>query len=190
MRTSRSLGPIVTVLLLALAPAAAAAVPSHIRTTSPELRAVIDAGIDRSPTFRDLVNQLEASDVVVYVSFGRLSNPGIAGQIQFVAAAGGTRYLQILVTHLPDPSGLAILGHELRHAVEIAATPSVVDAGSLARCYARIGFKVAPETDRFDTASAVEYGRRVLLEAIRTCADGRRASPGRRTPRPTPSPSR
>jgi len=186
MRTSRSLGLVVTVLLLTLAPAAAADPPSHIRSTSAELRALIDAGIDRSPTFRDLVNQIEASDVVVYVSFGSFGNPGIAGKIQFIAAAGGRRYLQIVVAHLPDPSGLAILGHELRHAAEIAATPSVVDNASLAQCYARIGFRVAPATDRFDTASAVEYGRRVLMEAVRTCADGRRASPGRRTPRPIP----
>ena len=186
MRTSRSLGLVVIVLLLTLTPAAAAAAPSHIRSTSPELRALIDAGIDRSPTFHDLVQQLEASDVVVYVSFGSFSNPGIAGKIQFIAAAGGSRYLQIVVAHLPDPSGLAILGHELRHAAEIAATPSVVDNDSLARCYARIGFRVLPETDRFDTSSAVEYGRRVLMEAFRTCADGRRASPGRRTPRPIP----
>jgi len=185
MRTSRVLEFVVTALLLTAAPARAAA-PSHIRSTSPELRALIDAGIDRSPTFRDLVNQLEASDVVVYVSFGSFSNPGIAGKIQFIAAAGGSRYLQVVVAHLPDPSGLAILGHELRHAAEIAATPSVVDNESLAQCYARIGFRVVPEVDRYDTASAVDYGRRVLREAIRTCADDRRASPGRKTPRPIP----
>ena len=151
---------------MAAAPPAAAATLLHVRTTSPALRTLIDAGIERSPTFRDLVDQLEASDVVVYVSFKMFDEADIAGRIQFVGSAGGRRYLQIFVAPLADVACIAILGHELRHAVEIAAAPSVVDAASLAQCYARIGFKVAPHADRFDTHDAVECGRRVLREAM------------------------
>ena len=57
-------------------------------------------------------------------------------------------------------------GHELRHAVEIASTPSVVDGASMAQCYHRIGFNVSPYLERFDTEDAVECGRRVLREAM------------------------
>jgi hypothetical protein len=167
MRTSGFLYSFVTVALFAVAVApSAAAAPAHIRTTSPALRTLIALGIERSPTFRDLVDQLEASDIVVYVNVKTFDESDISGQIQFIGAAGGRRYLQIFVAPLPYVTCLAILGHELRHAVEIAAAPSVVDSASLAQCYARIGFRVAPHVNRFDTRNAVESGRRVLSEAL------------------------
>jgi hypothetical protein len=168
MRTPDCFCTLVTAVLLSMAaaPPATAATPVHVRTASPALRTLIDAGIEHSPTFRDLVNQLESSDVVVYVSFKTFDESSLAGRIQFVGSAGGRRYLQIFVAPLPDLACIAILGHELRHAVEIAAAHSVVDAASLARCYARIGFRVAPHADWFDTQDAVECGRRVLRETM------------------------
>src|SRR5476649_1314516 len=43
----------------------------HLRSDDPELVAAIGAATDRSPTFRDLVDRLNRSDVVVYVKFDR-----------------------------------------------------------------------------------------------------------------------
>ena len=158
----------IAVLLLTIGapPRPAAASPSHIRTTSAPLQTLIAAGIARSPTFHKLVDQLEASDVVVYVNFRMFNEPDLGGQISFVGAAGGLRYLQIFVAPLTDLNCLAILGHELRHAVEIASAPSVVDSASMARRYARIGFSVTPYAHRFDTRNAVECGQRVYREAL------------------------
>lgn len=47
---------------------------------------------------------------------------------------------------------VAILGHELQHAAEIAAAPWVHDAGTLARLYRRIGLRLG--SNAFDTAAA------------------------------------
>ena len=167
MRISKPLHLLIAIPLLTIVMAQqpAAAAPSHIRTTSAALRTLIAAGIERSPTFRALVDQLEASDVVVYVDFRTFNERGLGGQILFVGAAGGRRYVQVFVAPLQDLDCLAILGHELRHAVEIASAPSVVDSASMARCYERIGYHVPPHANRFDTSNAVESGRRVLYEA-------------------------
>jgi hypothetical protein len=62
-------------LTIGAPPRPAAASPSHIRTTSAPLQTLIAAGIARSPTFHALVDQLEASDVVVYVNFRTFNEP-------------------------------------------------------------------------------------------------------------------
>ena len=65
---------------------------------------------------------------------------------------------------------IAILAHELRHAVEIADAPGVIDRASLAREYKRIGY---PErSPRCEDAiastrsAAVEAGYPVLRDLI------------------------
>ena len=61
---------------------------------------------------------------------------------------------------------IALIGHELRHAVEIADAPDVVDASSLVREYEKIGFlspRVTPGVS-FDSDAAVEAGYQVLRD--------------------------
>ena len=61
---------------------------------------------------------------------------------------------------------LALIGHELRHAVEIADAPDVVDASSLVRGSEKIGFRApaSPPGVSFDSDAAVEAGYQVLRE--------------------------
>lgn len=46
----------------------------------------------------------------------------------------------------------SLIGHELRHAVEVADASSVVDPQTLAQWFGRIGLRVDPET--FETKIA------------------------------------
>jgi len=138
----------------------------HVRSEAVDLRALVQEGVARSATIARLVDRLQASDVVVYIEYGHAMPHDEAGGVSFMSATGGRRYLRIRIRwDLLRKHQLAILGHELRHAVEIAEAPGVVDASSLASLYQRIGVEVAHRPHRcFDTDAAVEAGRQVMRE--------------------------
>ena len=137
-----------------------------IRSTDRRLRALLEAGVRISPTLRALVARLHASDVVVYL---RCDAAGPDGRLTFVASAGGYRYVVVRMTRFPRARQIAIMAHELQHAVEIADTPAIVDGPSLEREYKRIGYlnqwSSLPGV-AFDTHAAVRAGEQVLKELI------------------------
>src|SRR6185436_15393866 len=137
-----------------------------IRSTDRRLRSLLEAGVRISPTLRALVARLHASDVVVYL---RCDAAGPDGRLTFVASAGGYRYVVVRMTHFPRAQQIAIMAHELQHAVEIADTPAIVDGDSLAREYTRIGYvnewSSLPGL-AFDTKAAVRAGQQVLRELL------------------------
>ena len=143
---------------------------AHVRTNDSRMRAVIADGIAGSAFFRDLVAQLDASDVIAYVESDCLMPPPLAGRLTFMSSAGGRRYVMVRIACSLEGRGqIAMLGHELRHAVEIADTDSVVDEPSLAQAYRRIGFAsnaVRPGAG-YDSKVAIEAGRRVWDELSR-----------------------
>lgn len=138
----------------------------HVRTTNPLMLRLIREGEQRSTTFRALIRRLEQSDVIVYLECGGGTAPR-GGRLTFISAAGGLRYVQVHVAQLTYlDQQLAIIGHELRHAVEVADAPEVIDEASLAREYTRIGY-VNPRVITgiaFDSDAAVRAGYQVLRE--------------------------
>ncbi len=140
----------------------------RVRTTDTRMRRLLDAAVLASPSLRALVDRLQQSDVVVYVQCERYAPSRVAGRLTFVSAAGGRRYVVVRLQRLESRAQqIALLAHELQHAVEIADTPAIVDGASLAREYQRLGHVSTWSTTpgiAFDTAAAVEMGRRVLME--------------------------
>jgi hypothetical protein len=138
----------------------------HIRSHHPELVDAIAAGVRTSVTLRDLIAHIEASDVVAYLVLHRSPSASVAAHVSFISAAGGRRYVSVIVD--PRYAGcqlIALLGHELQHVVEIADEPSVIDDRSLAAFYQRIGFaENGWASDRFDSQPAIDAGRRVMRE--------------------------
>jgi hypothetical protein len=138
----------------------------HIRTTDQRLLRLLHEGVRGSQTFRRMVDRIRRSDVVVYLECGaktRLAD----GRLTFISAAGGYRYVHIRVARLASADvQIALIGHELRHAVEIADAPTVVDGESLAREYERIGFLNARHLvgASYDSDAAVEAGYQVLRD--------------------------
>jgi hypothetical protein len=139
---------------------------NHIRTTDRRLLRLLRDGVRSSDTFRRLVDRLRQSDVVVYLECG-LGDRSATGCLTFVSAVGGYRYVHVRVARLASADvQIALIGHELRHAVEIADAPGVVDASSLAREYERIGYlspRLTPGVS-FDSDAAVEAGYQVLRD--------------------------
>ena len=165
--------PALTLVLVLLLPMARAAVAQtisddphrHIRTTDRRLVRLVQDGVHGSETFRQLVDRLQRSDVIVYLECARVRSSD--GRLTFISAAGGRRYVHVRVARLPSADlQIALIGHELRHAVEIADAPVIVDRASLAREYHRIGYLNvrSPEGLAFDSHAAIDAGYRVLHE--------------------------
>lgn len=143
---------------------------NHVRTNDSRMRAVIADGVAGSAFFRDLVAQLDASDVIVYVESDCQMPPPLSGRLTFMSSAGGRRYVLVRIACSLEGRGqIAMLGHELRHAVEIADADSVVDEPSLGEAYRRIGFasNVMRPGAGYDSRAAIEAGRRVWDELSR-----------------------
>ena len=137
----------------------------HVRTANGGLRALIKTGYEHSPTFAALLARLQQSDVYVYVEeLPRL--PGaLEGRLIVLPPAHGFRYVRIQIVVRGTPSeSIAVLGHELRHAVEVADASNVIDTDGLVALYRRIG--IDRGNNEFDTIEAQETGRQVLRELV------------------------
>lgn len=139
----------------------------HVRITDPRLRQLVAAGRSASPTFRSLVERLERSNVVVYLQSDVYGTPGVAGRLSFLSVVADTRYVVIRLTPLRSTvQQLAMIGHELQHAVEVAERPGIVDAGSMYREYRRFGYlsDVNGPGVTVETKAALQVGLRVSDE--------------------------
>jgi len=106
---------------------------THVRGVDAAASALLETGRSRSATFRRLVETLESSDVVVYVGRGPRTAPA---DLRFVSASTYGRHLRITLNVAQDEAKLlALLGHELQHAVEVASAPSIADAAAMKKYY-------------------------------------------------------
>jgi hypothetical protein len=140
----------------------------HIRSTERDLLDDLAIGAQVSPTLQHLIDRLAASNVVVYLMFDRSIAPYTDGHISLLATVPGRRYLRIAIDRrIGGCRRLAILGHELQHAVEIADAPAATDQDSVAALYTAIGFRSCSGRDRcFDSRLAIETGQRIWREAL------------------------
>ena len=152
-------------LITSASPAMAERNGPFLRTDDARLAAALVRGWDESPTFRDIVDRLDGSDLIVYVSRGSLSGQTSAST-QLLTWTGGYRYVRVTLELDPNTDvGVAMLGHELRHALELAEAPWVRDEGTVIELYRGIGFSSCTRPRPcYDTLEAVEAGRQVLVE--------------------------
>jgi hypothetical protein len=144
----------------------------HLRITEGRLRHIVDRASEASPTFHTLVDRIEHSDVVAYVVLDMSLTSRTRGRLSFVGTAAGIRYVKIAVGYVgPENHQAVLIGHELRHAVEVADAPTIVDAVTFDRAYARIGFlnpDVGEEDIRsYETREARDAGKQILRELLR-----------------------
>jgi hypothetical protein len=115
----------------------------HIRPESRDARRFVEEAMEKSATIRELIDRLAESDVVAYVRFRAFGEIGVDGRLRFLAATTAQRYVVIdLACARPRIDEIAIFGHELHHALEIAAAPTIVNSPTLAEYYARAGIEL------------------------------------------------
>jgi hypothetical protein len=135
----------------------------HVRTQDRSVRSLLKRGFTHSPTFARLMARLESSDVIVYVEEVPRLPGALEGRMMILPTAHGQRYvrIQLAMRGTPDDS-IAVLGHELQHAIEVAQEAGVNDETKLAALYQRIGTHGGPHV--YDTLAAQEVGRTVRRE--------------------------
>jgi hypothetical protein len=148
----------------AIAATPATPVP-HVRSSNPELVALIQQAGERSVTFRSLVETINASDSFVFVEEGDCGH-GVRACFVSVTAASTSRYMRVVVdTRKADWDLMGSIGHELRHTIEVIAEPHVRDNVTKHFFYERIGTR-GTATAR-ETQVAVDAGNSVRAEVRR-----------------------
>jgi len=177
MRALPLVSVVVSLVVSVLAPAA----PAVAGPLSPAVRNVrprdttasllLRFGNERSARFRELVDTLEASNVIVYIDVRQASEHPVSGGLTFIGESNGLRWVRATVdsgTHsfartCQDIVRLtSILGHELQHALEASQAPSLVDEREFASYFRSIGVDEGPRV--LDTMAARRTGSLVADE--------------------------
>jgi hypothetical protein len=140
----------------------------RVRAPDPKIKALLAEGLRRSPTFAALLVAINRSDVIVYIEHVMTLPKDTLGRLTMVPIAGVTRYLRIQIR--PDLSrneAIALIGHELQHALEVADNASVRDTNGMIALYERIGHSSGGE-HVYDTTAAQDRGRQVRRELTMT----------------------
>ena len=139
----------------------------RVRTLDPRLAELVHEGIARSETFRGLVQQLTGGDVVVYVRYDLLP-AGVHGRLSFLSAVSGVRYVLVSLTaDLDTARSIVVLGHELRHAVEVLEQPGIINRATFAAAYEQVTYRRKQLSNGgvgLDTVAAVEAGVQIWKE--------------------------
>jgi hypothetical protein len=153
------LGVLVLAMLLA-----EQAVDPHVRTFDPRLQALITTATDRSLTFRSLMARLKDSDVIVYLEV-RDTRDGLRGVLLHrVMLQGAYRYLRLIINpHDSDERLMAVIAHELQHALEIAKEREAGRSEAVRDLFARIGFRFGCP-GCYETTAAIDVERTVREE--------------------------
>jgi len=148
----------------------------HIRPLTPQLERLVAEGYRLSTTFRDVVDDLRESSVIVHLVPSESLPPGVAGALHFVTTAHGFRCLRVSIRiDLASELVIAVLAHELQHAFEIVQAPAVVDRRTMRDHYRLNGVRSCLDSDRkcYDTELAQRTGNSVYAEMLSTpsCLD-------------------
>ena len=118
-----------------------AAAEAHVRPGDDRLgKNPLQTGISRSATFRGLVETLDASDLIVDLSL-QLGRPGLRGYlVHDIGITGENRYVRVILSvRMTDTELVAVLAHELQHAVEVARATHVRQGAQVRVLFEQIG---------------------------------------------------
>ncbi len=136
----------------------------HVRSLDAWASESIQRGLADSSVFRNLVNELSQTDVIVHVeTLPTLPSP-FAGMTRLAADAGDYRYVRITLDRRLDPmTRAASLAHELQHAVELAES-GVRTQPEMLDLLLRIGHRTGGQRAYYETAAAQEVAAQVWVE--------------------------
>jgi hypothetical protein len=136
---------------------------------------VIKDGLCGSLTFRTLVSALQNSDLIVYIATRQLRDRHVTGSLEFLGSTATHRILRVVSGFpLDRVSRVAVLGHELQHALEVASAPQIRSARAFAEYFRSHGLPGAVDSV-YDTDAARQTEIRIRHEmASRRTACGTR----------------
>jgi hypothetical protein len=134
----------------------------RVRAHDKRSAALLVESLRLSATVRRLVDQLEQRQVVVYIQRETRLKGRLAGSLTWIAGTPHVRYVRVSIN--PDLRGaaaVAVLGHELQHAIEVANEPSIVDDKSLNAFYREHGISTSVHRNNWDTEAAQLVAREI-----------------------------
>jgi hypothetical protein len=162
------IGLMMTGLVSAGRPASSAgadhtAIP-RVRSSNAAIAALIQQAGERSKTFRGLVEAINASDGIVYVEEGTCGH-GVRACFVTVTVAGANRILRVKVDtrKAADPDLMWLIGHELRHTIEVLSDRTVTSQADMYFFYSQEGHK-QNDARAFETPAAIEAGEAIRAE--------------------------
>ena len=149
---------------------------SRVRCLDREARRLMEVAIAASPTIARQVTDLQSTDLIVGIETHFFQKKSLKGETRIIAATPDVRHVRIRIG-IPgaQPDLVSVLGHELRHALEIAAASDVRDTASQRAHYLRIGYDPLGR-GYYETDAALEAGRRVSAELAASQPDRRGAA--------------
>jgi hypothetical protein len=139
----------------------------RVRSSSARIVEAIAGGVERSATFRGLVDNIDATDGLVFVEEGACGHTGVrACLLSSVTVSGPNRLLRILVetNKAPGCELVEAIGHELQHAVEVLHERRIRSDLQIHNFFDMLGRTASV---RFETDKAMEAGLAVSREACR-----------------------
>ena len=137
----------------------------HVRGLDASARSLILEAAASSTTVASLMTALDASDVIVLVAVA-FRFDSFAADTRFITTSGGARLLSIRIDKLRGRrEQIALLGHELQHALEIAREPGARSAADMRRLMERIG-RASGKRGALETDAAIAAERRVAHELL------------------------
>ena len=136
----------------------------HVRSDSGAIVALIGRASDGSPTFRRLLEAIDATNGVVYLSDLKCLD-GQRACFTGVTMAGTRRNLWVRVDvkrHDDDWDVIRSIAHELRHTLEILEVPSIASTAAMHFFYQNVGYQGGRRS--YETQAAVDAGEAVRDE--------------------------
>lgn len=133
----------------------------HVRFLDSVIKELFDHGVQQSPTLRALVEKIEAAPILVFIE-GDIRMPSHLGaRLNFVTSVNGLRYVRVDIDCTLSPRRqIALLAHELQHALEIGERTDILDAEGMESLYEEIGFQSndfgAHKSYETDAAKAIQ----------------------------------
>jgi hypothetical protein len=154
----------------------------RVRAEDPLLSAAISQGVERSSTFRRLLEAIDATDGLVYVTEGTCGQGVQACLHMSIELAGANRLLRILVNprRAAGCELFASIGHELQHALEALSNPNIKTSFALFSFFHQIGRE---DSQRFETGGAKQSELSVAKEVCRKAVPLTRPHSGQLTRR-------
>ena len=135
---------------------------ARVRGGSGRLAAAIRDAVAGSSTFHRLVDQIGATDGVVYVLEGHCKRGLRACLILDMSVMGANRVLWIRIDpRKTDRDLMGSIGHELQHALEVLSHASITSGSAMILLYNKEG---SQEGGHFETDAAIKAGRAVRAE--------------------------
>jgi len=139
----------------------------RVRSSTARIVDAIAVGVERSATFRGLVDTIDGTDGLVFVEEGDCGHSRVrACLLMSVTVVGANRLLRILVDlrKAPGCELVEAIGHELQHAVEVLHERRIRNDLQVRNFFDMLG---RTQPDRFETDKAMEAGMAVSREACR-----------------------